>query len=651
MSDKTYKRVPLEKLKTFKGRCEHLYVIQPKSGKNKTFDFLQAQTEFNKIVEEEFERTKKELDASKCKIIALKPRQVGWTTYSNIKSLDMQIQHEGSNGVIVAHDSDTTEKIYGIYQRAYDNLPDIVIPTKDGKDMSVGEFIIETKGEDAFYKKLKSDDNFTERDATQTMKIPYKPDETSYSGKRIGFKDTDSMTTIFTAGKGDAGGLGGTVRRVHMSECANYPRYKDLMTSLKPSIPKFDDNVFFIMESTANGTTGDGEGFYKAWERSVKEWEKYKKGETQRFTGMRPVFIPWYMIDEYELPLAGGKLEDISEVDFGEEKVKQEFLEREQRLMDEGIYNPLTEERQVLTPEKINWYRFIIKDDCEFDYREAQRFYPTTPEEAFVASTNCFFNATRLNEVKKKYVNEGEPDHKIGNLVFKEDGEVGFEEDTLGNFKIWKEPDPKWDNRYVVSGDIARGHEDGDYSVSFVFDRLNQEYVAKWHGKIDQDKFAEILSRIGYYYNEALLVPESNLDTVVELIKPDGHVAYNGEIYFNDKGSGMKWGYWTDGGSRNILINSHKAWLRDNEDGYWALKDEATVNEHLSFVRHQTRNGVKYEAAEGEHDDSVISSALCIVGDNWWEMAPQKYEPNKVMQVLKKVTNTKSFKQSSLGRR
>lgn len=625
-------RVPVEDLKTFAGRSKHFYRIQNKQGALVPFDFLQAQKEFDDIVEEEFERTKQEFGNKQCRIIALKPRQVGWTTYSSIRSLDMQCHDEGCHGIIMAHDLDTTDIVYDIYKRAYENMPEYVVPTKDGEDMSKRQFYQYSLSDDQL---RKLDFNLSSQEFQQTHKIKVKPDTKSYSGKRLAFKDTNSRTTIATAGKGDAGGKGVTLRRVVLSEAGNYGSYNDLLSSINPSIPKFADNVMVIIESTANGTTGDGEGFYKAWNKATKEWERYQQGKSQTFGGYRPVFIPWYMIEEYELPLAGGKMEDIEGVDFGSPEAKQNFLEREEKLLNEGIYNPLTQEHQTISEEKLNWYRWVIKKDCEYDYKKAQRYYPTTPEEAFVASSNCFFDAMKLNEVKNKRLNDGEPEHEVGDLIWsKQDGELEFRTSSTGNLTIWEKPKENWENRYTIGLDIGRGYEDGDYSVAIVKDRLTQQIVAKWFGKEDQDIFAEIAIELGIYYNEALLVPESNLDTAVNIIKPDGSTPYIGELYYNESGSSVKWGFWTSSSSRQILIDKYKAWLRDNEDGYNVLPDISLIDEHLSFVRRQTAHGVKYEADEGSHDDQTIACALAHYGDWWWDREIDEYRPNKVKELI-----------------
>jgi hypothetical protein len=614
-------------LKTFRGRAHNLYYIQNKGGEVVPFIFTQAQSILDDIVESEFSRTSSESGFSMCKLIILKPRQIGATTYSEVRSFDMQREHSGSNGVIMAHDQDTTDLIYEIYQRLYENAPEYIIPMKGNVCLSTDQ-------------------------QGNPIPIKFRPDAKSQTGKRLAFADNKSRTTISTAGKGDAGGKGVTLRRVHLSEVANYPYYDDLLSSILPSVPN-KDGVFIVLESTANGTSGEGEGFYKEWTYAVKEWEAYRRGDKQTYNGFRPVFIPWYIIEEYQMPLAGGKLESIDNIQFENNDVKQAFLDREQQMMNEGIINPLNGEIVKVSPEKINWYRNVIKTQCRFEYSRAQRYYPTTPQDAFSASSHSFFDSYKLGEVKKEIVNDPK-DFSLGELVWGEGGEVEFQERSIGNFKVWEHPDKKWTNRYIVGIDPARNRGDGDYGVIKVFDRLTQKYVARWYGKIDQDLFAEKSIEIGLYYNEALLVPESNLDMVITLIKPDGKMPYVGEIYHTNTASTINWGYWT-GTNRQVLLDTYKGYLRDNPNGYGVLLDELEVDEHESFIRKENRrsgDGIRYEAAEGAHDDIVFANALCIAGQTWWEEPVKEYKPTKIVEVIRSSFKRKQkrLKQSELGR-
>jgi hypothetical protein len=75
------------------------------------------------------------------------------------------------------------------------------------------------------------------------------------------------------------------------------------------------------------------------------------------------------------------------------------------------------------------------------------------------------------------------------------------------NVWIWKVPLSA--HHYVISADIARG-DSVDYSAFHVIDLDEGEVVAEYKGKIQPDRFAELLADIGKMYYNALLIPENN---------------------------------------------------------------------------------------------------------------------------------------------
>lgn len=647
--------VPVEELETFEGRCKWLYRIKDKGMDTVPFIFSDSQKILNEIVQAEYERTKRENGVSVGRFIVLKPRQIGATTFFGILAFDKLLNEQGTHTLTMAHNSDTTKLIYEIYKRCYDNLPDFVIPTRDDKPMTWLDYM--QYKDPAMIAGLSPDEVRSFSVTVATIKI--KPTPKSYTGNLMSFVDNDSRSIIQTAGSKDDAGKGITPNVFHSSEAANYPDYHATVTSVNPSLPKGEkaNGVLVVIESTANGVSGVGEGFYKDWTRSVKAWEAYQTGKSKTFSELRPIFVPWYMIEEYEMPLAGGQLESLEGIDFGGPEEKQKFLEKEE-MMRKGIFNPLTRKVQVVTEEKINWYRWVIKNDCGYDYATAKRYYPTTPEEAFSASSFTYFDMSKMTEVKSKYLNKA-PEYVQGNLDWGEDQDVEFVPDPIGGWNIFEMPDPKWENRYVIGVDIGRGYEDGDYSVAVVKDRLTGKFVAMYHNKIDQDLFAEEVVKGGYFYNEALLVPESNLDVVVTLINPDGITPYLGPLYYHEHGSSIRWGYHTHGASRMPLLSMYKAFLRDNENGYEAIPSIQMLDQHITFVRKApTRVGgaVKYEADEGEHDDIVIACALAEAGDrfmiNMGEIVQERKDDNRIVSLVKQTFRpTKRRRQSQLGRR
>lgn len=593
---------------TFEGRAKNFYNIRNKEGIDVPYEFNEAQKILNRIIEEEFERSYKETGYYQCKIQVLKSRQVGITTDTALRNLDFMCR-KSVYGLVLNHTGEDSDLAYDKYRIAYDGLPNYVQLTDENGNL------------------------------VSDQAIPYKPKEYSYSAKQLRFADqTKSWVTIRTAGSGDNVGKGSTVQFVHFTESANYTHYGKVFSSVMQQVPKKSDH-FVVNESTANGTTGSGEGFYKDWVNNETAWKRYKRGETESFEGFRPVFIPWYLMSEYTLPLRNGKFVDIDSIDFGSPEGKRKFLEKEQLLMDE----------HGVSKESINWYRANIKENCQYKLSEANRYYPTFPEDAFLASDKCFFDSSKLHTIK----------HKIESGAKTLDGNRGYLNESLefvpsqtGELVIKEHPDSNFTNRYIISLDQSTGLEEGDYACMKVLDRVTRKHVARWKGKLAEDLLAQEFIKLGTYYNHAYGIPEANLATVVNIIKPDGLMPYDGELFAREyKASGEPlWGMFTSGGTRKILLDEHLAFVRDRYDDLFDLE---TVDEYISFVRNVTKTGnVRYEADNGKHDDEVMADCLCTYAYNRYdedigELNNTKTDYSSVIRV--KGHKRKGMKNSALG--
>lgn len=600
--------------KDFTKRCEYLYHIRTKDNRLIPYNPNGAQEYLAQVRDEEFERSKRIKGVEQCKIILLKSRQVGGTTDTAMFNLDTMLNLNMAYGLILAHDGDTTPIIYEKYKLAYNYLPEAVQIVNDD-----GSTILNEHGD--------------------PLIVPIKPNTEAFSGYQLKFADkTQSRVLVRTAGGGSSVSRGDTLNFAHLSEGALYEHFNDVLTAVNQTIPN-NAFVYSVIESTANGVSGKGEGFYNLWKKSEKEWKRFQNGETDSFEGYRPVFIPWYKMKEYRKPLMNGNLIDIENIDWHNPENKNDFLEMEEKLVEEVF-----DDRQEGL-EAINWYRWCIKENCHYDINEAKREYPTTPEQAFVTSDTCFFDTPNLFVVKKNFESDGERDFEKGYI----DENYNFVEERFGELKIWEHPEPHYKNRYIAGVDPAEGR-DGDYSVIFVLDRLKEEFVAKWYGNLKEDLVAEELLKIAYYYNKALVVPERNLSTIITLIEPYGMMPYTGELYHQTMQSGkMEYGFYT-GNNRKDLLMQYNAWLRENYD---RIPDPESLDEHMTFTKQVNRGKPRYEASEGNYDDQVIAMALCIEGHYWWDAEIYKTdkEESDIEQIFQNPKKRKPVKMSSLGKR
>lgn len=135
--------------------------------------------------------------------IILKPRQLGFTTLVCALFLTECILVPNTVAAIIAHDAESTARIFEITKLMYEKLPEEIKPLK------------------------------------------------KYSSKReIVFEDIGSKIFIGTAGSVGFG-RGTTINLLHCSEYAFWEKPEELLPSLLETVPK--DNGIIIYETTANG--------------------------------------------------------------------------------------------------------------------------------------------------------------------------------------------------------------------------------------------------------------------------------------------------------------------------------------------------------------------------------------------------------------
>ena len=561
----------------FVDRAKYFYHIRTEDNKIVGYEPNEAQLYINKIRKEEFARTKREYGVPKCKLIVLKARQVGITTDTACFNTDLSLRLSHAHLLVLAHESESTNIIYNKYQTIYDNLPQKVVPTRNGEPV-------------------------TEMGKIKTVRS--KPIAGSNSSTRLDYIDmSESRLVVRTGGSRDNVGRGDTLNAAHISEYSRLPDAQGTLDAISQALPE-SAVEYTVIESTANGVSGDGEPFYQLWQKSEKAWRRYINGETPSFDGYRPVFIPWYIMSKYRRPLTGGEFVGINDVDFGGPEGERQFFEREQILKDQ--YD--------LDDEQLNWYRYTIIAKCSYKHQTMLQEYPTFPEDAFLSTDNGVFNNTKLISIRSEFEQNGEPKREVGEI----NEDVEFSSLSYGNLRIWAMPEPNYVNRYVVSLDQSQGREGGDNAVMVVFDRLEQTFAAMWVGHMDEDLLAYEFTKLCLFYNEAYAIPETNMATVINLIKPEGLMPYTGPLYVDEiRANGEEiFGHRMDRLSKKMLVDQYLAWIRNN---YEKLPDIDTLSEHITFVKKIKGGQVKYEASEGNHDDRVVACMLAVKAGLDWE--------------------------------
>lgn len=497
-----------------------------------------AQVEFDKII------NKCKEDGKLPRFIVLKARQMGLSTYTEALIFANTTTKKFVNSLIIAHEDKATQNLFNMSKLYYEELPDVLRPMK--KYSNEKALVFENPINDESEKK-----------------------------KNPGLR---SRITVATAGTAESG-RSATIHNLHVSELAFFPDPERSMTALLQSVPDTEDSLV-VVESTANGV---GDYFHKMWGQAVR-------GENEFI----PIFLPWFVDPTYSR-------------EFRTEAEKQQFIEEVNTTsldMDGNVIH--TEEFELkekfdLTYEQLNWRKYTIRNKCNGDIEIFHQEYPSTPEEAFIASGRPKFSVSAL----KKYMKL----KKKGKRGYLEEkgSRIEFIPDEKGYIEVWEDPIPG--KYYAIGADVAEGLSDGDYSCAIVGDS-NFETVAMWHGHIDPDLYGDELYKLAKYYNDAYLGVENNNHGLTTLKKLQDREYWN--IYFQktyDRVSDQitsKMGWNTNSRTKPLMIDKLAEFIREM---YLGIYSDLIISECLTYVIND--NGTT-DAQEGCHDDTVMALALLL---------------------------------------
>src|SRR5262249_45127694 len=147
----------------------------------------------------------------------------------------------------------------------------------------------------------------------------------------------DSTLTMATAGS-VVGGRGLTLTGLHCSEGAYYPGAESF-AALLPAVTRGSDGIK-IIESTANGTVGQGETFYTYWNAAVEGRNEFC-----------PIFLTH--LDDPACRISGSVPEDIGSGDIADYEKEMLKLMRKRRVS------------KVEQFERIAWVRATLETQCQ----------------------------------------------------------------------------------------------------------------------------------------------------------------------------------------------------------------------------------------------------------------------------------------------
>ena len=403
-----------------------------------------------------------------------------------------------------------------------------------------------------------------------------KPTEKYNSKTEMFFENLNSSWRINVAS--EQVGRSRTINFFHGSEAAFW---NCLISSTQSSLGEaLTKDSIQILESTANGFNE----FKDLWDSG--EWIN--------------CFYEWWRTKEYQ-------------DSFESQDIKNKFLYDIDHKSD-WIWERLNwlKYKIHLKDEQLYWYYNKYKNYLNKDLIKQE--YPCTPEEAFLNSGNCVFNAELLmqRKVELQQLYKEKP-YKRGFFKFKWNDEeskdyilnssIEFEESQMGMIKIYEQP--KHHGFYVLGGDTAG--DGSDFFTGTMLDNTTGKRVATLHAKVDADIYTWQMYCLGIYYNQALASIEINFNTfpVIELKRLKYPHQYIREEYDSiPKKMQEKFGWKTDRNTRPLIISEEQSIVKDHIE---LFTDIETIDEMLTFIYDEN---MRPDATEGKHDDLLFSDMI-----------------------------------------
>lgn len=517
------------------------------------------------------------------RIVLLKARQWGGSTTSQIYMAWLQLVHKvGLNSLIIAHQGSGSDEIKDMFDRMIKAYPVEMLH-------DIGE-------------------SYNENEPKLVG--------VGHSGSTNRVPQRNCKIKIGSAERPD-GCRGGDYSLVHLSEVGLWKvtegkKPEDIVRAACSGV-LYAPYTMIVYESTANGTGN----FFQ------KEYDDAKAGKSQ----FEAMFVSWFDIEKYSLTI---------------ENIKEFAANLYNNRNNENVTSNREESGKYLwylwqigaTLEAINWYINERKKYTEHGLIAAE--FPSDDVEAFVNSGARVFDKYKVHDLRKTC----SVPRYIGDVyAYGDEGEdalrdLRFKTDAQGMLWVWNLPDPvnPYDtefvkNRYLTVVDVGGRSNKADWSVIVVFDRLpmmdgdKPAVVAQWYGHIDMDLLAWKAAQIAAFYDNSLLVIESNtLETHDRERQVDGDQSHYilsqiKGVYTNLyarkqseeailEGLPVNYGFHTNVNTKPMVISTLVKVIRE---GSYIERDERCIDEYLCYERKQ--NGA-YGAISGKHDDLLMTRAI-----------------------------------------
>ncbi len=596
----------------FEDYCAEFIRITNKRGEVVPFTFNEGQRAYEDEVQRRFV-----VPGLPIRTITLKARQIGFSTQSQARMIRDTTLNGNRMGLVVAHELGAAGGLFRIGQNMYARLP-------EDRELKPSTRYI-TRGRSIHFAP-------PERDAW--MKGDLWP---------------DSIYSVDTANEAQSG-RSFTYHYLHLSEVAFWANFIDKMVGLMATVPD-EPGTWINLESTANGAN-----LFK------EEWDKAVRGDSDFF----PFFWPWWKESSYSLELT-----EAERASFKPGRGK--FAEGERELLDPGPVDYFTNESVPLTLEQLAWRRRQLRKPG-YSLDKFHQEYPSTPQEAFLASGRHVFDQKRVAQIlvnvdisDPRLPDEEHPGPILGGFTASRIDRLdarGRTEIEVPREVAWT-PEGEWDQapwklwlprgdqgepvldtvkingqdrkrQFIIGADasggrMSEGATDADFHAAIAIDHRTREQVVSYRSHIDPDEYARQLFMLGLFLagGNLTMAPWIAVEVTGGWGLPIARRLYfdyrypfvyiRADLAGRGESEDDRLGWNTGPNTKPVLIDSGIELIREGVDG---IKDRELALEFTTFVRDDKG---KTGAEPGYHDDLLMSWLIAqqianseALRPDWW---------------------------------
>ena len=419
-----------------------------------------------------------------------------------------------------------------------------------------------------------------------------------YKSKSEGYTWEHNSRYVVASAGGDNSARGDQFDLMHLSESAFFESYAEVNSALTAA-PKYST---VIEESTGNGPSG---GFYERWTKAldiddiIRAHDEKEATVIQNWNGYIRFFYSWLEDPAYNEQVFDWEREHI-----------QNSLDADERALLAAF--PDT------TLEQLKWRRTKIENDCQANEQGLPpelyfcQEFPETAAASFQATSSKWFSQRKLQRMSLR-AKTVQPEMCLRMDPNDDPKKV---HQGLQNLTVWSKPKPG--HSYVVGADVSQGLKRGDWSVAVVFDRHDGTFLseaAMLRIKVPAPAFGEMLCLLAEWYNDAYLVPEANgpgLAACTRVVENRYPHIYHRRTMDMIRGrvsdpNTFRFGFLVTSSTKTRVLADTQEAVRNDSVMFYSPD---LIKEHLAFES----NDGKMQAPQGQHDDTVMATAMAFFG-------------------------------------